>query len=158
MKELKFYKYAVAGLVLLNILMMSFFFLTKPHPPGAMDANFVRPSPTTLHLTDQQEKEFIFFAEKHQQQMRELKSQQSALLKPYFETLTQTGNPDRPDSLLITYEDLERQKVEATYEHFEEVKLILDTDQIAHFEAFMDQALNMILFDAKNSPPPRRKQ
>ena len=146
MNELKFYKYAAGGLLLLNLMMIAFFFLTPPTPPHLQQGkNFLKTATGILGLDEEQSTIFSQSAKNHRQQMEALNRQQHDLLKPYFNSLIHSNESTHSDSLLQQTLELERQKIEYTFQHFQEIKSILNEDQHTGFEHFMRRALNVIL-------------
>ena len=155
MKQLQFYKYAALGLFLLNFLMITFFFITKPKPPH-QEGGFQKKAVDILKMDEQQHDTFLQFVKQHQRQMEEVNKQQRDLLKPYFYSLSDSTNKVDTESTLDRVQLLERKKIESTYQHFQDVKSILKPEQQAGFEEFMNTALERILLDKqRNSPPPK---
>ncbi|KAA3641623.1 MAG: hypothetical protein DWQ02_00200 [Bacteroidetes bacterium] len=162
MKQLQLFKYATIGLLLLNIGVILFFFLTQPKPPGpmpgkpgnhAMDHRVVN----LLNLNDEQVAVFRDLARAHSQEMRKINEAQRQALEPYFANLVHTDPEVSADEQLENILQLERRKIEVTYQHFEEVKAILEPSQLSHYDRFVDESLKMILGrGGKNPPPPRR--
>ncbi|MFK7797148.1 MAG: hypothetical protein AB8E82_06815 [Aureispira sp.] len=98
-----------------------------------------------MNLTDQQQADFVALATKHQAQMIRCNQQQNLLIEQYFSPLTNPNIVINSDSLLGAIETIEEQKVKITYQHFEEVKNILQEHQYAFFEDFVQQSMNVIL-------------
>ena len=161
MKQLQFFKYATIGLLLLNIGIILFFFLTKPEPPGpmpgkpgnhAMDHRVVN----LLNLNDDQAKVFRGLAKAHSQEMREINEAQRQALQPYFANVVHPDPEGETDAQLEDILQMERRKIEITYQHFEDVKAILEPSQLPHYDRFVNESLKMILGSGgKNPPPPR---
>ncbi len=157
MKPLKFYKYATWGLLILNLSMLSFFIITRG---GAHGRHGASPRATDLlKLTEQQNTQFLASAKQHDQIMNRINLEQSSLLKPYFSQLTTPNKEDKNVASAATLEKLqilEKRKIEATYQHFEEVKSILREEQLPDFKIFMDTILPLIInSDKKNPHPPK---
>ena len=151
MNQLQFYKSSTIALLVLNMAMIGFFFLTKPpHPPGrggqikAIDL---------LKLDQQQHREFLQLVKKHQQQMETINAQQGELLKPYFYRLVDSSRHIDPLALQ-QMKDLEQRKISSTFQHLQDVKALLRPEQEANFEAFMNHALERILIKKKKPPHP----
>ncbi|GJM34180.1 MAG: hypothetical protein DHS20C18_31810 [Saprospiraceae bacterium] len=155
MNTLQLYKYTSWGLLLLNLSMIAFFFLTKPNPPMRDGARNFRPRGIELlQLDKKQQTEFIGLAEQHNQQMRGLNDQQRNLLEPYFYSLIDSTKMTDRENILNEVQQLERQKIETTFHHFQEVKSILKNEQQADFELFMTNALKVLLLDSERKPHP----
>jgi hypothetical protein len=139
--------------------MITFFFLTRPPhrafpPREAGDQPFKNRAIDILKLDEDQQSTFLNSVQSHGEQMRATNDQQRDLLKPYFHQLIDPKQMVDADSTLHKIQQLELNKIESTYQHFQEIKLILTPDQQAGFEAFMTQALKMILLDTEKNPPP----
>lgn len=155
MNQLKFYKYAALGLLGLNLTMIAFFILTKPkqHPkPKGGDVPEVVIE--ILKLDEEQRAAFLVSAKHHGETMGEITQQQKSILEPYFHKLIDSNKDLNSDSLLTQYQNLERQKIELTHQHFQDVKSMLKEDQYANFEVFMNSVLKSVLSEKKKNPHP----
>jgi len=154
MKQLQFYKYATIGLLLLNVALLTFFFLRKPnHPPRA---DLKRGAIDILKLDDGQGETFFNLAKEHQQKMKVFNQSQKELLKPYFNSLVDSTG--RNKNVLDKVEQLERQKIESIYRHFQDIKSILKKEQLSVFEEFMDDAIKRILPESKGKSPRKKRK
>lgn len=155
MNQLKFYKYSTLGLLLLNIAMIAFFVLTKPKRPPHHKKGMGTPEKIidVLNLDEEQRTVFLESAKEHGNKVEEINQQQKSILKPYFNSLIDSNNVSNLDSLLTQYQNLERNKIELTYRHFQEVKTTLKKEQQANFEPFMKKVLEGILPENKKNPP-----
>ena len=152
---MKFYKYAIWSLVVLNIAVIAFFVMGRPQPRHNNPQGNVRTEVIEmLHLNSKQASQLHNAAEKHNQKMKEINDLQFRLLSPYFTSLTTSSENRDKESLLNEYQQLEREKIEATYQHFEEIKDFLNSDQMPYFEEFMRKTTDRILLGKKNNPPP----
>jgi len=150
MKQLQFYKYAAIGLLLLNIAMMTFFFLVKSkHAHGR---GLEKGAKAILQLDDTQNDAFLKLVKKHRQKMNAFNEDQKELLKPYFDSLVDSTGSQK--EVLDKVEKLERQKIESIYQHFQEIKSILRPEQLSNFEEFMNHAIKRILPGSGKKPPP----
>ena len=89
MKQLQLFKYATLGLILLNIGIILFFFLTKPKPPRPMPEGpnnhaMDRRAIDLLGLDENQVVAFRDLARAHSREMRTINEEQRQLLEPYF--------------------------------------------------------------------------
>lgn len=153
MKNLRFYIYATWGLLILNLTMVAFFFLTAP-PPSQGTHKRGEKAVDILKLDKQQDESFILLATQHMQQMDDFNDEQRNLLKPYFNTLIDQSKSVDSDIILNQIQSLERKKIESTYQHFQEVKTILNPSQHLDYEYFIEHAIRKILIDQKKNPPP----
>ena len=156
MNRQQFYKSAAIILLLMNLAIIAFFFLTKPHPPGAnRGGDFSRQAIDMLQLDKAQHRSFLQLTKDHSLNMTDIDEQKRALLKPYFQHHSKDAQNTYTDSLLVQIQLLERQKIEDTYAHFQEVETLLHDKQKPHFEKFRNKALEIILMESKgNRPPP----
>jgi hypothetical protein len=157
MDQLKFYKYTIGGLLLLNIAMIAFFIFTKPkhepRPPREsidLQAELVR----ILDLSSEQKNTFKSLADDHNLTIKSINEGQQRLLPSYFETLTMPSYQVNKDSLLTQYQQLERQKMEVTYQHFQDIKSLLSEKQLPQFKEFMRILTDRITGGENRNPPP----
>jgi hypothetical protein len=161
MKQLQFYKYATWFMVILNISMIAFFFLTRPPHQGLPSGEgggppFKNKAIDILKLDESQHAIFLKSVQAHRDLIQKTDKKQRDLLKPYFHQLIDPEQVVDVDSTLHKIQQLERNKIESTYQHFQEIKSILTPDQQADFEVFMKDALKMILMETEKKPPPPR--
>ena len=143
MKQLQFFKYATGAMILLNLLIIAFFLLTKPKPPAfpphnARSNGFQVRAIDILKLDKQQHTTFLQSAKQHSQQMESINRQQRDLLKPYFHSIIDSTINIASETVLDEIQQLERNKIEATYQHFQQVKSILKNEQQADFKVFIN--------------------
>jgi hypothetical protein len=161
MKKSQFYKIAAIGMLVLNISMIAFFLITRPHPPHPGEgAKFRNQALDILHLDDAQTAQFEELAGEHHEKVTEVKEKQSELLKTYFENFQADNNSGVLPSFPAEFLSLEQSKVELTYRHFLEVKTLLKPDQIDYFPDFLQEAMDVLLLEKKahKSPPGRHKK
>jgi L-lysine 2,3-aminomutase len=155
MNQKRFYKYAIWSLIGLNIAVLAFFVMLRPQPrQHNPQGNFRSEVIEMLHLNTQQASLLNASAEKHTQKMEEIDNRQFRLLSPYFASLITSAENNDKESLLNEYQQLEREKIETTYQHFQEIKDFLDDDQMPYFEEFMRKTTDRILLGKKKNPPP----
>lgn len=159
MKELKYYKYAIGGLILLNMVMLAFFVITKPkHPRPAPPSNFKSHVVNLLHLNAKQETAFNELAQDHHQKMDAFDKQQQALLLPYFQSLSTSSITINEEIVLNEIQQLEKEKIKVTHQHFKDLKAILTDDQFPHFEKLTQEFINQVLLKNKKHTPPPKEQ
>ncbi|MBT8229192.1 MAG: hypothetical protein KJO50_02965 [Bacteroidia bacterium] len=154
MKQLQFYKYAALGLLILNLSMITFFFLTKPKKPLHPGPGGPEKAGDILKLDDQQTERFLKFAERHSRQIDIVDMQQRKLMKPYFKSIITGEGTEINDNRIEQALQLERKKIESTYSHFGDIKTLLKSEQQTNFEKFIDHALGKILKEQRKPPPP----
>lgn len=149
MDQSTFYKYASIALLILNIGILSFFFLTKPQGPHP--GRLHNQNPHGLFKFDQdQDHRFTVLANDHIDLMKTYNNNQREILKSYFDDLLNPEMLINKDSLLNQSLAIEKNKVESTYQHFLDIKTILKKDQEEYFDLFAQQALDRILFQKKS--------
>lgn len=153
MSKLNFYKYAAFGLLLLNLALVAFFFLTKPRHPGHPRGG-PKNAKDSLQLDEQQHEAFLENAKRHTSEMEQLNDHQRTLLQTYFQQLFNQDLSVASDSLLGEFQLLEKQKIESVFQHFQAVQSILRPEQMADFESFVRRILNDALLPKKNNRPP----
>ena len=138
-----FYRNLSIALLCLNLALIAFFFLmAPPHPKyGPMG----KKATEILHFSAQQEKQFLEYANQHKQQMKAYNKEQRQLVEQYFTPLTTTNSTTPSDSLLTAIKQLEQQKIQSTYQHFQEIKAFLEEDQLDNFEDFVNNSLLRVL-------------
>ena len=157
MNQLSFYKYTTWGLLVLNLAMIAFFFLTKPEfpqqrrPPG--DHQKMNAS-TTLGLNKDQTEKFLTSAKRHEGEIKSIDAQQKELLTQYFNSLIDTTLMSKNQITIDSFTTLEKQKIEITYRHFQEIKDILSFEQVNDFEPFMKEVLKKAIPRHRKNPPP----
>ncbi len=155
MNQEKFYIYIIFALLALNIGVLSFFIFNKtgarPHlASNNVETEIIR----ILNLNEQQISTFTVMARDHEDKIDDIREQQEHLISPYFASLTTSKVSTNQDSLLKQFQLLEREKIEATYKHFQEIKKLLSEDQQSDFKILIDKFINRNLSRRKKSPPP----
>lgn len=155
MSQLNFYKYATWALLFLNLAVLVFFILTRPrhhHHPSTKD--FRSEVINILNLNDQQQSAFRKLAHEHNQSMIMLKEQQQDLLPPYFANLAEPSESIDPDKILTKFQQLEREKIEVTYQHFQDIKNLLNQEQLPYFKGLMGKLIDELLLEKQVPPSP----
>lgn len=153
MSQLQFYKYATWALLVINLAILGFFLLTKPHPKGGGPGGRARGLETEaiqlLQLDQEQQKTFQGLAFEHSRELRNLDRQERDQLRKYFAPLLAGLNSKSNENLLKQVKTLEEQKVILTYDHFRSVKDLLREEQQVHFEDFMKKALQILIVEER---------
>lgn len=154
MKQSNFFKYLSAALLLVNLILISLLIFPdqiRKRPPQRKATGNAR---NLLELNDQQHMAFLDLATAHGQIMDSLNLQQKELLRIYF--LPLNSGSESPDSQVILDElqEIERVKITSTYQHFLDVKEILEPGQESLFKDFVRFTLGRILEDDQKRPPP----
>lgn len=154
MKKLQFYKYTTWGLLGLNLAMLAFFAFSKPHHSlrkGKRGGIVKR-----LDLNQQQYGEFQDYAKLHHQTVTTISRRQEHLLKPYFYQLADSTLTVDSVAVLDEVQQLERKKITAIHQHFQDVRSILRKEQEPKFELFINDILKNLFKKRKiKRPPPK---
>ena len=152
MKTTQLYKYTTWFLLAVNIGMLLFLFFTMRPPPNR-EEGLAEHMKQTLNLTSEQMPIFTSSTEKYKQHVNMVSTQQKQILRAYFLTLVDV--PADKEALLLQLQQLEKQKIQNSYQHLQEIKNILSPDQIPDYKQFMAEALEIMLSDKKkpNLPP-----
>ena len=157
MKQLQFYKLALLLLVILNAFTLVFVF-TKPRPSHIPPPHGKPPKEAIIKkfgLDAEQAAKFSGLAEQHRKQTEMIRSDQRSTLELYFNTLIDTTYSNT-DSLIAQVQQLEGDKIRLTYEHFKEVKSLLNMNQESDFKQFMKGMMRIIIPpQKKHHPPPK---
>ncbi len=152
MTQLRFFRLATFTLLLVNLGMVAFFFLTKPPPRGVPGK---APGLEILELDLAQEKRVMMLIEIHQQEMRSINQEQRSLIHEYFQ-LQEDSSSGRAGEIMDRISINETKKIRATNEHFEQIRVILKPDQRKNFDEFREYVLQLILAPSKkNLGPPK---
>ncbi len=151
MTNLQFFKYLTIGLFLMNMSLIAFFFVMRPKPPAGP---FRGQAPEMMQLDQQQRTAFSRMVAQHVRQMEGYNNAQRTLLQTYFDRLLDSTITSNTDTLLRQIQQVERQKIESTYNHFEGVQALLRPEQQAGFERFVRGAMESILTQSRSAPPP----
>ena len=148
MKKLKVYQIATVGLLLLNVILLAFI-IFAPRPGG---------NGPPLRVMDHfgfdaaQDEQFLSLADAHRAQMRAANDQQAELLQQYFLQLI-SDDAANPGPLPPGIGQVEREKINSTYEHFLDIKKMLRPEQQAAFPDFVEAALGRILLKKSEGRP-----
>ena len=149
MTQLSFFKFSAFGLLLLNLGMIGFFLLTKPkhrpHPPKSK-GGFKKEAIDILKLNHDQISHFDQSAKSYNEKIRIVSEQQGQELKQYFSQSHESYSDSTAKDLIIRLMSHEEGKMRATFKHFDEIKSMLEPQQHADFQIFMNEVLKFILF------------
>lgn len=138
-------------MLLLNIVIVAFFFFNKPkhvdHPHHKMGP------PPMLNLSEIQAEQFQVLADEHKGEMKIIKEEQKVILDNHFKTLYDTNSKTKDLSKFL---ELEQRKINTTYHHFSDLKALLNEEQLKNYPDFIEKTLNIILGGKKRNHPPKR--
>jgi hypothetical protein len=158
MNELRFYKTAFILCMILNSALLAVVFFGRPGHRPPHPADLKHEMIRELHLDRNQADAFHRLASGHHEAMLDNQAQQRELLRNYFKPLADGSAPVQQDSLLEAIQALERQQVVTTYQHFEDVKNLLNENQKKDFPTFLRKAMDILLLnnDEPRQQPPMR--
>ena len=155
MNKLKFYKIASISLLLLNLILVSAFLITKPKGrPGFGGGGNAQ---ELLKLDDAQHELFLGNVQSHHKEMEAIKNKKIELLKPYLKGVGENDQSQNSDEVVQKIKELEGQKLVATYNHLLDVKNMMKEDQLPLFNAFLNERLeDMTGKDFERRPRPNK--
>ncbi|MEO9477079.1 MAG: Spy/CpxP family protein refolding chaperone [Cyclobacteriaceae bacterium] len=157
MTSKKIYQIGFVALLLINATLIFLLAQGRPHRPHMKPGNAQSPIvdiiSNKLKLTEDQRADYQMLARKHGEQMRTLDGDHRTLIKAYFETLN-----DDPaaaaDSIKNQILKIESEKLQYTYDHFEELKSILSEQQKEQFGLIVKDILAVLIGGENRLPPP----
>ncbi|MEL6537365.1 MAG: hypothetical protein AAFQ98_18230 [Bacteroidota bacterium] len=162
MKDRSGYKIGFFVMLLMNGVMLFFLFQRpKPHPPGGGPsvqghATFQRIK-DLLQLDDRQVEAFEELAMDHRRTLRRIEDEQGEVLQAYFSYLKMDQVPAQQGEELQEFLQLEQEKIEYTFQHFQELKALCRPDQLTEIETLTEEILQVLGPQEKN-PPPRPRE
>ena len=142
-------------MICINILLL-FLLFNRPPMLQKQKGDIMKHIGVKLNLNDQQKKQYFVLAEEHRNKMESLDRKQKDLLKTHFNLLkTDKNDSTYSQTRLTQLSDLEKEKITITYSHFEDLKSILEDEQLTQFDQIIDDILRVLINEQKNPPPPR---
>ncbi len=139
MKKETLYKVTISVLIVLNLLQVVARFMA--HKPLG---DPIKMPVKQLALDEVQEKKFRELVQAHRKKMVDFRTEQTPITEAYFNLPS--------DSLLNEVTAIEKKKIEATQQHFIDVKNMLHANQKGKFEVFKKRSIKRIL----GFPPPNQ--
>lgn len=118
------------------------------------------PRPQTesiLDLDQEQTAKFKELAKAHHNEIKSLNLEHRLFMSTYFASLGEQTSEFERDSLVANLQHVERQKLEVTYKHFEDIKSILTKQQLEDFPIFVEQSLFRVLGRTNRKKDNRKK-
>ncbi|MEM9546117.1 MAG: hypothetical protein AAGA77_09090 [Bacteroidota bacterium] len=160
MDQLKFYKYAIIALVVLNVgLLVSILIspsLTR-HRFGPPPQNFKSELAEILNLDENQVIVFEKLADDHNRKLQSIKSEQQDLILPYFDSLIDSTVVIDEDSTFTIYQKLEQEKLKVTYDHLLDIQDLIDQNQMKNYKKFINAFKDKVLLKRRNHTRPPHK-
>lgn len=148
-----FYKIVISLLLLINIGILAFLWIDRrnersmsrpPHmgPPPPPDRMIIE----RLDLNDKQVDQFEELKHEHHSQMVTIQQQSAQFHKDLFLLLkTSTVDTAYRDSILHQLQILDTRKELATFDHFQKLRGILEPQQQANFDEFVEELSRRLL-------------
>lgn len=155
MNKLKFYKITTICLLLLNVILVSAFLITKPKTrPGAKNRLNVKEH---FKMDEAQHDQFLTNVEAHHEEMKAIKEKQIEILQPYLYSVADKQQSKDQSATLHLMKELEEKKLISIYSHLEGVKSILSDDQLPLFDLFLKHRLDDLTEKNKQMRPHKKK-
>tara|TARA_R110000737_G_scaffold350070_2_gene387991 strand:+ start:1295 stop:1762 length:468 start_codon:yes stop_codon:yes gene_type:complete len=155
MNKLKFYKVATILLLILNVVLVSAFLITKPKGgPGGNDRINVQDH---FKMDETQHDLFLKKVEMHHDEMKSIKEKQIEMLKSYLSNVNESQNSEGKEVVMNMVKELEGNKLTSTYNHLKEVKSILKDDQLPLFDSFLKHRIEAMSKIGRERMPQRKK-
>jgi Spy/CpxP family protein refolding chaperone len=150
MENLKFYKIAIAVLLLLNVGTLVFLWSHRPpSPEGRGPFQFLV---NATGMDETQQTTYRTLRDAHRESMQAFRKQNSQIRGQMFELLKQhPANDPAVTQLLDSLAAVKREEEILTYEHFRQVRSICRPDQQMKFDAAIVEAIQSM------GPPGPRK-
>jgi periplasmic protein CpxP/Spy len=159
MTKMKLLSMAVIGLLLINIGILAFLFLSKPMHSPIDGPRGKGEGPKLiiiekLHFDKEQVTQYEKLIDLHQKTVRELDGQIRETKNQLYATLA-AENDKNTDSLQNKLGEIQRQIESAHYNHFEEIKKLCKPGQTEYFKNLTGELAKFFAPGKKSSPPPR---
>jgi hypothetical protein len=159
MTKIKLLSIAVIGLLLINIGILAFLFLSKPMHLPVDGPGGKREGPKLiiiekLHFDKEQVARYEKLIDLHQKTVRELDGQIRETKNQLYATLAEETDKNK-DSLQNKLGEIQRQIEFAHYSHFEEIKKLCKPGQMEYFKNLTAELAKFFAPGKKSPPPPR---
>jgi len=155
MKSPKIYILLVVVMLVMNVVLLFFLFQKTElhkrqrgphdrHMPGRVHGDLANEFISDLNFTSDQAALFRTSAQNHFEAMRKLDQSYMQNTQQYFEAFEENDS-NTIQTLLINLDSLNRQKIEVTRSHFEEIRLMCDDEQLKLFPKFLKKATSRLM-------------
>jgi hypothetical protein len=155
----KIYPIALIIMVLINGLLLFKLLVHSPqkHMPRPEAPTLMEHISKKLKLNSNQEEKYSELAKNHGAAFAELEQQERKLIHTYFNFLNDDV-PNLEDQKLVLdqLKTIETKKIQMTYAHFEQLKLMCSDTQLIHFVGIMKEIINVLTKKSGERPPRRR--
>ena len=161
MSKIRILSFAVAGLLLVNVALIAFYFFGAPPPPaGEPRGNPEGPKMIIiekLHFDKSQQALYENLIREHQQGIRALDDRINAIKNELYATLREDSNPARKDSLLSQIALLQQQVELTHYNHFRAIRELCTPAQLGYYKDLTAELARFFSPPGREGPPPSRK-
>lgn len=154
MNQIRLIKIGFIILLVMNIALLAAMLIgqRRHHRPAPLHMR--NKIVTELGFDTAQENAFKKIMKAHHEKMMTIDHQLKGAMKLYFDGLS-TENQHQ-DKLVTKIQNLETEKLKATYDHFSDIKSLCTDDQLKIFASVIEDALRPILGSGnKMRPPPK---
>lgn len=123
----------------------------RPEPGNRFDRTITE----VLQLSEDQTRQFNVMKKAHHQEMIRVDREMRSTYETYFYLLSDTGNIPEKDSLENVLGKKQKEKIQITYQHFNDLKSICTPEQKEKFNELIPLLMHVIN-PQKNLLPPRR--
>ena len=151
MEKLRFYKIAIAVLLLLNVGTLGFLWYHRPPPPGQGGPFQFLVKATEMDAG--QKETYSRLRDKHRDKMMEIRRQNGEIRDKLYGLLSADTSKNAEIAFLTdSIATLRREEEQLTFEHFRAVRALCRPDQQAKFDATIGDAIRNF------GPPPGPKR
>ena len=149
MSKNRFYIFIIVGLLISNLLLVTFVFMRKPpHHSGPRDLIIER-----LHFDENQVRQYDELIKQHRMQIRD-KEHEMMDLKTQYYSLLKNNDRKNEDSLIHEIGKVSMETEKINFKHFQDIKRICHPDQIKNFDDLINDFES--LFAPAPKPPHER--
>lgn len=146
MTKNRFYIFIIIGLLISNMLLVTFILLKKP-PQHSGPRNLII---ERLKFDENQIRQYDELISQHRRQIREKRHEMTDLKTQYYSLLKSEDNKNG-DLLINEIGKLSMETEKINYKHFQDIKRICRPDQMKNFDNLIDNFEN--LFNRPDKPP-----
>ncbi len=156
MKLSVIYKVGLIVMIALNVVLI--FLLVQKKPPFHMKPgrDVKDRIINELGLDKSQQKKYNSMAQNHHREMMNIENQEKKLLKEYFSLLSNDESLTEKEAMMDKIKELEARKLTVTYDHFDDLKKLLNPNQMTRFNIIIEDITSVFLNKNENTLPPPR--
>jgi NAD+--asparagine ADP-ribosyltransferase len=155
MNKSKFYKIAAMSLLVLNVILVSAFLITKPKGgPGGNNRFDVQ---YHFKMDEGQHDLFLKNVELHHKDMKLIMEKQKEMLKLYLYNINESQKIEDKEVVMQMMKELEGNKLSSTYNHLKYMKSILREEQLSLFDSFLKHRIEAMSKGGRGRKPHKKK-